>query len=254
MSLLIANWFGGEFGWELMSWVPAVRRASRKFDKTVVICRTGHDYLYRDFASKIEHWDKGGRGDRWLFEGKDPHIIQQIVGRYPGARVITPNEKTCTKLKRSYVSYGKAGTKKYELMIHARAETKYGSDNRNWPKENYVELLNLLGNPKAASIGTKAMHIPGTTDLRRISMERLCNILAGSKLLIGPSSGPMHLGHLCRCPILVWTGGEYQKSVKGTNRERYEAKWRPFKDVPVTVVDKYGWRPPVDAVAKAAKL
>jgi hypothetical protein len=250
---LVANWFGGEFGWLLMAWIPAVRHLSRQYDKTVVICSPEHDYLYKDFASKIEHYHKGGRGDRWRYEGGDPKIVQQIVGMYPGAKVITPNEESCTKFKREYFAYGQEDPEAGEyfpIAIHARAETKYGSQDRNWPTQSYIKLLEKLGNPKAASIGTNAGYIPGTVDLRGIPIERLCGILSVAGVCIGPSSGPMHLAHLCRCPILVWTGKEHQKIIKGSNRDRYERIWRPFTDVPVTVVDREGWHPKVETIAK----
>ena len=254
MSTLIAGPDLIEFGWTVSTWVPAVRKLSRNYDKTVIICRTGNDYLYQDFASKIEHYDKKGRSDRWLFEGKKVPIIQQIIGRYPGARVITPNEEWCCKAKREYFAYGEPGKgEEFDIVIHARAETKYGQHKFNWPIKNYEALLDSLGNPRVACIGTVADYIPRTADKRGIQLKQLCDLLASSKLCIGPSSGTMHLAHLCRCSIVVWTGKEYQNVISGTNRYRYEKKWRAFKDVSVKVVDREGWRPSVHAIAKAIK-
>ena len=60
MKTLLAGPWLSEFGWELMTWIPAIRARSRNYDKTVCICKKGHNYLYEDFADIILNYDKKG--------------------------------------------------------------------------------------------------------------------------------------------------------------------------------------------------
>jgi SAM-dependent methyltransferase len=55
------------------------------------------------------------------------------------------------------------------------------------------------------------------------------DMMAASKLVIGPSSGPMHLASLCKTPHLVWTGKQWSSTIKAFNDERYTWKWNPFR-------------------------
>ena len=55
-----------------------------------------------------------------------------------------------------------------------------------------------------------------------------------SKLIVGPSSGPMHMASLCGLKHLVWST-EY-------NRVRYERDWNPFKTEVIFHSDG-GWNP-----------
>jgi len=252
MSVLLAGPWNAEFGWELMTWIPAIRHLSQKYDKTVIVCREGHEYLYQDFADDFEIHTRRGRGDRWLYEGKLQRMPKRLLKKYKGAKIITPTPSICMKAGRKFFQYGTPRRTGYDILIHARSETKYGQQRFNWPVQNYVKVLEKLGNPKAASIGTKAYHIPGTKDLRGIDMAALCDYMAASRILIGPSSGAMHLGALCNCPLLVWTGREKQKIIKTTNAGRYKKLWNPF-GTPVTVLDQEGWRPSVHLVVKALK-
>ena len=68
MRTLLAGGFVSELGWEVATWVPAIRRYSRKFDNTVIVCRTGYEYLYGDIADVIINYDKKGLPDRWLLK------------------------------------------------------------------------------------------------------------------------------------------------------------------------------------------
>ena len=146
----------------------------------------------------------------------------------------------------------------YDILYHARTIDKYSSDRINYPKEDWIELLSHYKNLKVAAIGTLdgADWFEGTTDLRDNPLDVLCNTMASSKMIIGPSSGPMHLAALCALPTVVWSG--YARS-----RPRYETIWNPF-ETPVTVIspddDPWGqkkeWQPNAadihNAIEKAA--
>jgi ADP-heptose:LPS heptosyltransferase len=100
---------------------------------------------------------------------------------------------------------------------------------------------------KMASIGTQAYYPKITADLRNIPLNETADLLAGAKLAIGPSSGPMHLASLCGTRHIVWTDDKFWSAAKMNNRTRYESMWNPLK-TPCTVVDQYGWDPPVAVI------
>jgi ADP-heptose:LPS heptosyltransferase len=164
---------------------------------------------------------------------------------------VEPIRKVCNRWKREYIKYGiKSEENGYDLVIHARAETKYGQRSWNWPKARYEKVIEKLQVKRVCSIGTRAHYIEGTEDLRSLSIGKICNILASSKVLLTPSSGPGHLASLCGCPHVIMTDNSWQKSINGTNRDRYKRIWNPFETA-CKVLDKHNWQPPVKVVLKA---
>ena len=259
MKTLLAGWWAGELGWEVSVWASLVRKYSHKFDKTVIVCRTGHDYLYADFANEFVHHDKDGLPDRWLLNGKKVGLPSKICDMYPKATICRPRRKKCTSWPREYFPYGQEPTEEtesYRIVFHARAETKYGQKNWNYPVDWYSKMLQILeiDPQECASIGSMsgAAHVPRTRDVRGIPLKRLAHILAHSGVCVGSSSGPMHFSHLCACPIVVITDDTYQKSIGGTNKDRYYKIWRAW-DAPVKVLCNENWRSKPEKVAKAVE-
>jgi hypothetical protein len=208
-----------------------------------------------EFADDFLLHNPKGCSDRWLFNDKRVKLPNEL--RIPGAVLVSPSQDVCCKWKREYVKYGeKRPDCAYDLIIHARAETKYASKsnhkNRNWPVKNYVKLLSTLGVKRVCSIGTVAHHVPGTEDLRGIPLSRLCDIMASSNVLLSPSSGPAHLASLCGCPHVVMTYDKREKAIKGTNKDRYERLWNPLK-TPCKILDAHLWQPPVKLTVKAVR-
>jgi len=77
--------------------------------------------------------------------------------------------------------------------------------------------------------------------------------MSNAKVIVGESSGPLHLASLCACPQVVITHAIKEDSLDGKrNRDRYETLWNPFR-TPVTVLDRWGWNPKVGAVAEAVE-
>ena len=257
-TLLLVQGTGLEFGWLVATYIPAVRHLSRKYDEVIVLCPESHIYLWSDFATEFIHWTKKGICDRWYCNGKKLKVPKEFIEMYPNADYVSPGKKICTTAKREYKKYGMHPYhSQYDLVIHARSEVKFGRYDRNLNPRKYVKLLKMLrkhGDLSACSIGTKsgAYHIPGTEDLRGLKLNKLCNLLHYAKLCIGVSSGPMHLASMCGCPHVVWTDAKYQKAIGGTNKDRYEKIWNPFK-TPVKVPDKEGWLPKTETIYKAVK-
>ncbi|MBD3293846.1 MAG: hypothetical protein GF393_13055 [Armatimonadia bacterium] len=259
MKTLVAGPDTMEFGWMVATWIPAIRNASRSFEETVVVCNPSHTHLY-EFATRIVPYKAKGVADRWLFNDKKvrlpPGLVVPLSTSPEDLMAVSPSKEVCTKWKREYVKYGDAErVEGFELLVHARAETKYkhkkSHRDRNWPIKNYRKVIKSLGGGRVASIGSKkgASHVPGTEDLRGIPLDKLCDILAASRVLLSPSSGPAHLASLCGCPHVVMTYAKREKAIGSNNRKRYEKLWNPF-GTPVSVIDKYGWQPPVEAVVR----
>lgn len=237
-------------GWMVMTSIPAIRHMSRKFDKTTVVCPTGFYPLCEDFAGEGIEIKQKGQADRWLVDGKVPRIPRKIKEAYPKATAVESGIKICTEAKREYVRYGRISSRNYgKILIHARAEDDYGSGERNWPLSKYRKIIKMFSEYEFASIGTKASHIKGSRDFRNIPIKALVDIMRSAELIIGPSSGPLHLAALCECPIVVWTDSKWQKSIGGTNKDRYKKIWNPFKSK-VKVIINRTWNADVFEVAE----
>lgn len=243
-----------EFGWMVSTLLPAYRYKADKCGKCVVVDDISLKYLYDDFATRFWHYpNQSKKKDRWLADGKEPKTPKFVQEKYQVSHVWHPSKTTCIDKPRSYRKYGRFRPEcTYGLVIHARAIKAYGSGQRNWPVENYVQMLSKLKYTKACSVGSVdgAYHIPGTEDKRGIDIEDLCNIFASSKVAVGTSSGPMHLASHCGCPHVVLTYNKKLKILRGRNNAwRYRKGWNPF-DTPCSIIDKYGWKPPVEPVVE----
>lgn len=240
-----------EFGWNLCAYNPYARAKARRYDYVVVCCPPGEEYIW-EFADEFFHVNKPNRADRWLVKnGRPIKAPKQLLTRFPKADRIVPCVDTCTKGSREYRKFGDIVPEK-TVVIHARATIKYHQNYRNWPVENFVNLVKLWPEYNFVSIGTQANHIPGTVDKRNIPLKDLCDLMASSCLVIGPSSGPMHLASLCKTPHIVWTKKTKDKAIKATNRVRYERLWNPYR-TRVVVVDKYGWQPSYKSINLAMR-
>jgi hypothetical protein len=245
-TLLCGPWLA-EFGWEVATWIPAMRAYSTQFQKTIVLCRDGHEYLYNDFCNDFMYDNRIGAPDRWLLNGKK---VYPLIKSQKDCTVISAREKHCMDWPRQYRRYGQKMPNGYDIVFHARAETKYGQKKLNWAIEKYIETAEWFKGLKMCCVGTKAHDFPGVEDKRNISLEQLCNVLASAKVMLSPSSGPAHLASLCGCPHVVLTDDKYQKQIRATNRKRYEYLWNPF-NTSCTILDKDNWHPSPKKVIKA---
>ena len=250
MTTLYAGPWIAELGWELFCWQGYLRHRSRHYDKTVIACEQGHEVLYQDFADEIIPVKLNvERRYCWKARGyKTPEPEQLFGGPLDDGIWYRPNEAVVVYAKQSinfeqqeFVKLGNNNRNGYDIVVHARCRTL--APNRNWPLKSWHALLHTCDGATVACIGSKqdALHVAGD-DLRGIPLADLCDVLASSRLIVGPSSGPMHLASLCGCPQVVWFGEP------AYNERRYKTDWNPL-GTPVTTLFQTDWQPSVKTVA-----
>jgi len=231
-KILLAGPWIGEFGYELFCWQGHIRRLSKDYGKTIVIGRPGHNILYSDFVDEYIEFDPDSYlTNGWRCEGSKPYkdLVSSIEhtnyidGQFDIGMNYTGdilNDRQGLFFNQVYNKYeSNTEIESYDILFHGR--NKKSGDVRNWDRDNWVKLSKSLEGCKIASIGNdESFHIEGTDDLRGVSLNDLVGVMNKSKLIVGPSSGPMHLASLCGLKHLVWS--------EEFNRLRYEKYWNPF--------------------------
>jgi hypothetical protein len=267
-KILMAGPWQGEFGWEIMRWQGHIRFLAQqgKYDRVYVAIQQGHELLYQDFTQDFIYVNRGINTDGWRADRHtepvfNKHHIRKVQHDNPFSEItsVNPTWTTCDKNRQQvFVRYGIPKKKcSFDILIHARETKKSKTHVRNWSIGKWKDIADYFGKGRGlriASIGTtdQAKHIPGTERIMDVSLEQLSNVMASSRLIIGPSSGPMHLATLCGCPQLIWTDKKYWRSIEGNNRFRYEIAWNPFR-TKVMVLDDCCWQPQVSEVVKSIK-
>ena len=253
MSRLVVGPWVGEFGWELMSWQGRARKLAEQFDEVIVCSRPGHELLYADFADRyVTHYVDGLKDcytiknfDRGAYKRIDDHLAGLGGSRFRPGKLFTLDAQKFIKYGCDTYIHG------YDVLVHARKEIgkrkHHSYPIRAW--ESIVASLIHRGITVAA-IGTEAYLPPGALDLRHLPLMHIADAMAACKVVIGPSSGPMHLASLCGAKHIVWTDQGRYSAIGGTNRKRYEERWNPLR-THVRVIDRYGWHPPAEKILEA---
>jgi len=264
VTTLYAGTWVGEFGWELFCWQGYLRKKAKQFDRCIVACRAGHEVLYEDFAETTPQNISSEECDMWDCKAYSIPPFEEIFGCDKGRDVWYPprqavlrydhthkldNKPLFAKFKeQEYVTYGNPQPQSRDVIIHARFKQNkvnagMTSNYRNWSLEKWYDLVSMIGEERIACIGTKksALHVGGQ-DMRGLSLRQLCDTLASAKVIVGPSSGPMHLAALCLCPQVLWYGHPYKN-----NEIRYLKDWNPFS-THVEIMHDNKWDVPVNAV------
>jgi len=230
-------WYG-EFGWELMTWQAYARNRAQEFDKVYVCSFPDMAPLYEDFAEFIPH-KHPTRALDWQditgIEYSMPGDVTEHVKPFKRYRV--PEQK--------FIKFGEPTVSDFDVLVHARGIKKGG--HKNYKK--WLDVVAALGGNRVAAIGTAAdFCFEGQTDLRGIPLKMLMQVIAGSKVVLGQSSGVMHLATLCDTPIVVWGDG---KTYFGeTLEKRYKETWNPFRS-PVDFLVHNSWQPSVEDIVAA---
>ena len=252
---LLAGPFLGEFGWELFAWQGVLRKMVEvgDYNEVVIGCKSGREYLYRDFATKFINIEgDDGMADVCTYNRVPPLFSADILAAHSDHQIFTPHLDHYYKREQSFVKFGNKLEKGYDILVHARNRTV--APYRNWSIDNWSSLIKKFGDFSIASIGSKnnSHLIDGTDDLRGIPLNELCDYMASAYVMATPSSGPGHLASLCGCRHVVWTDNK-KRSINAdlfTNRDRYEHMWNPLK-TKVVVIDDQEWNPSADSVYHA---
>lgn len=237
-----------ELGWEIMTWQSYLRKLSHDYDKMYISTFPGMEPLYSGFHCEtvfLPH-NHPGRAQDW----RDEEVLKSL---YLSLAVPDFDMDSAEKIKPikqyktdgEYIRYGTSKDREIEILFHARGIQ--GCAFKNWQFEKWKSLASNF--PKGASIGSQQdQYIPGTTDRRNIPLQDLMDLMAGARVVVGQSSGVMHLASLCGTRHVVWGDG---KTYFGQRLEkRYREDWNPLQ-TPVSWVETEAWNPEPDEVLRA---
>ena len=277
-SVLLAGPCISEFGWEIMEWQGHVRALANKFDHVVVCSTNSHYALYQDYNPIfVGHHVKGIR---------DCHTMRKIDNQQEWDRVVRIMQDYERSFKASgydvvwanskpphggavgarrpiekqvFVKFGRPSSTGFDVIVHARNRPfKYAYEGHNYPIAQWNQLVHLLkecGYTDIAAIGTseQALVPEGAVDCRDAKLEDVMDMMASARVVIGPSSGPMHLASLCHAPHVVWARSRQQSAINKRNKERYESYWNPL-NTPTRVILHNDKEPPVAPTRIAAAV
>ena len=272
---LVAGPCISELGWELMAWQGHVRYLTKKgeYDFVLISTSSGREILYTDFTFNVHtHKIDGVRDCHNMKRVYQPMLKLQaendlddaadelVADGYEVTR-IKPTGWNLYKDEQKFMQYGtpmwaEERGRKYDVVIHARNRTdKTEFTGTNYPLEKWTLIVGelLKRGLRACTIGTQdqAFAVSCANDLRGISLGEVTDVLAAARVVVGPSSGPMHLASLCKTPHVVWSHTRKAPSMGCNNQVRYEKVWNPF-NTPVTFIPSINPSPQqiVEAVEK----
>lgn len=263
-TLFAGPWIG-EFGWELFCWQGFIRKLAKQYARVIVVCRTGHDLLYRDFATDIVHHNPAQENtDMWHNRGDFGHnrnFSQYYVEGISSFKVI-PNDTYRTRWwleepwakRQNLIPFGvqRLAKSSTHVLIIVRDTDKCGTAFRNWPLTHaaqFVEKIQAHGFT-VACVGKSdsALWVPGTIDCRDVPLDQLADIMTSALVIVGPQCGPTHFASLCQLPQVCW-------QTRPEHAERAKNGWNPFHTSVATISSDSSywkkralWLPPVDDI------
>lgn len=250
---LIVGPYVGEFGWEIMEWIPYVRMIAKRYKRVIAISYTNSRYFYSNsefFPTNLELGSSGfGFGE--IPKSLEKKIISSCAQAYGLQHFDLFKPSFLNRIskfligKKKYLVYREDSLNmEIDILFHFRNFTREDGDYKNYPKEDCDKLVDNFvdKNFNVACIGhPKYSYCPkNASDLRSNDFKLTIAAMSASKLVVGGSSGPIHLACLCNKPIVTWISEEF-------GAERYRSYWNPFK-VPVYIVSEKTFRPPKDQI------
>lgn len=233
-----------EFGWEIMTWQAYLRKLSHNHGKMIISTFEGMEPLYVGFHCEVEFLPHKhpGRALEW-------RDVSMVETGFDATQYTIPVETIAPikqfRVEGEFVRYGTPFETDIEILFHARGIQK--ASFKNYAHAKWNELASSF--PKAASVGSEEdYHIPGTIDKRGIPLQELMDLMASSQVIVGQSSGVMHLATLCGLRQVVW--GDNKTYFSETLERRYKEIWNPF-DTPVTWIPTDAWNPETKDVMQA---
>ena len=215
-------WYG-EFGWEVATWVPWCRKQAAGYEQVVVTSFEGMGPLYADFATEFKTHGQ-------------PHRGLDYPKRY--------------RADGEYVRYGKKPSGYFDCLIHGRGIARKNSINyRRW--DEFLKLKQKSLPLSCACVGSKEdLRVGDLFDMRGIELQKLMDQISAAKVVVGVSSGLMHLAAFCGTNIVVW--GDRRTYFGETLEHRYKVTWNPF-NVRVGWIDADDFHPEPERIIEAVE-
>lgn len=246
---LFAGPWVGEFGWELMSWQGLIRALRPYYEHITVCARSSSAALYADCSDAfVPHQIQGQSNAHVVFDVSNPAELKRALDWVPHDADHLIPLRYVPLAAQSFVRFGCAekAMDRMDVLLHARGNA-YSAD-RNWSKDKWCTLVEKLQQARlrVGTIGLRGatLDLQGVVDCRDCPLESTMDLIASAKVVVGPSSGPMHLSALCGTPHLVWTDRRTY-SMRRTSRQLYESDWNPHGTA-VLVLDECAFDPSVD--------
>jgi ADP-heptose:LPS heptosyltransferase len=253
--LLFAGPWVGEFGWELMNWQALLRALRPRYERVIVAARESSRALYDGLCDEfVPHEVRGQANAHVVFDIANPEELRRILAAVPAGADHLPPLAYVPAEAQAFVRLGDPGRAPagIDVLVHARGRESVPG--RNWSVGKWTELADALGRAGfrvgAVGLASDTLGLPDVADFRDRPLGGVMDLMAAAKLVVGPSSGPMHLASLCGAPHLVWTDRRTY-GMGRTSREKYETWWNPL-GTPVRVLDGEGFDPSVAAVLDGA--
>lgn len=253
-NVLYAGPWAGEFGWELCSWNPLVRKLGRRYERVVVEGPASSSYLYEDFADEyIENDPVAETSDCYNGESKhtshadsrwhvlDPRVVWAQGGSKELNLLRNRRARKFTRRvapHREWRSFAQPRARARGLDVLCAFRPKKSTRGhpaltvKEYPRERCRELVAVLldcGLRVGCFGGQENYHFPNTEDLRGQPLHSLCKAISRARCVVGPSSGTIHLASLCETPHVTWYGARWN------SHGRYKRQWNPF-GTPMTFI------------------
>jgi len=237
-KILFFPLYAGELGWELMVWQGLLRKAAQDFDEVHGVCFEPFKHLYEDFTDKLYFETPTERflEPRHEISPDIEEKIKELVSQEDtevnlcDAVMTIAGAENC-KEGSIYKSYKQNLKKKYDAVLHLRNMEHRPEDNGD-PKWNKKLINRLLSEgKKIALIGTSKGSCDVDFPVDKFydkPLSEVIKVINQSKVVIGPSSGPMHLAALCEAEIIVWHNPANWDIAKVS--KRYTEHWNPFNN------------------------
>lgn len=232
----------GEFGWEIMTWVPYLHKLSRDYDKMYISTFEDVEALYTGFHCELEFVPHSypNRVDDWLEYPPEAELYLELCTDH-----IKPIKEY--RVDGEYVRYGSPVFKDVTILFHARGvEPQF----KNWPREKWEVLAAEF--PGAKSIGSYGDQCVTERVYNDAGLKQLVDVIASASVVVGQSSGVMHLALMCGTPVVVW-GDDKLMNFGESLEARYKETWNPFHTPVAWVNCEKAWDPEPEQILDAMK-